>query len=165
MSARRGLVRAATAVALAAVAGCDDGVAAPDSTDRDAAVYEAVLREVALPATGAAADEVPTIFVAAAGPDAISAQVQADVAKAMVDEADLVFTDDVDDAFTDDEPDRPVRDDALLVTLGPVEGTGPTVEVPAALSHSEQDTSTMTVTVTEQPDGATWWVTAVTPVS
>lgn len=155
---------AGVAVALLAGVGCDNGVGAPESTGRDAAVYEAVLREVVLPATGVVADAVPRIYVAPAGPNTISAQVQANLAKAMVDDADLVFTDDIDDAFTDD-PNRPVRDDALLVSLGPVEATGSPVEVLTALYRFAQDTSAMTVTVTEQPDGVAWRVTKVTPVS
>lgn len=137
---------------LAVLAGCgsDD---APETelgaTEWKASVYESVLRDVALgPARRSMpGTEKPVLYLATADGSGISVEVQALVAKAMKDVADLQFADDVSDIVLEDEPGSPVKDDGLLVTVSPLPDQSDRVELTLRLYFSQFDDTTVEATM------------------
>jgi hypothetical protein len=137
---------------LVAVAGCssdDSPKAELGPTEWKASVYETVLRDVALgPAHRSMPEtEKPVLYLATADGSGIGVEVQALVAKATKDEADLQFADDVNDIVLDDEPGSPVKDDGLLVTVSPLPDQSDHVELTVRLYFSEFDDTTVEVTM------------------
>ena len=64
--------------------------------------------------------QLPVIFVVAGDGATLDVGVQADVAKATVDTAIVRFADDIDDTFDPDLVDEPVRDEGVLLLVGPL---------------------------------------------
>lgn len=71
----------------------------------------------------------PVIYIASADGDTIDVGVQADVAESTVDIATVRFTDDKADAFDGDLDDQPVREDGVMLLVGPMPDPGPDVLV------------------------------------
>jgi hypothetical protein len=121
-------------VALAVGAfGCT-GDEAPASDDIDpAAAYTALVEWQAGEQEPVVDDNgeirLPVIYIASADGDTIDVGVQADVAEATVDIATVRFTDDKADAFDADLDDEPVREDGVMLLVGPMPEPGPNVLV------------------------------------
>ena len=73
--------------------------------------------------------QLPVIFVVADDGATLDVGVQADVARATVDMATVRFADDIDDTFDPDVVDEPVRDEGVLLLVGPVPDPSRTITV------------------------------------
>jgi hypothetical protein len=160
-AARTAVARVACA-AVAAVAfavgaagcGSDD---APASSEIDpAAAYTAIVewqageQEPVIDANGDV--QLPVIYVASADGETIDVGVQADVAKATVDIATVRFTDDKADAFDDDVGDQPVRENGVMLLVGPMPEPGPNVLVDVTRYSSADRSEPFQLKIT-QPTG------------
>lgn len=158
-------VRARTAVALAlAVAalvssGCgDDDTAAPteqDPVDRQVDIYAEVLRAVVVDADPAFAEAGPPVVYVAArgGEEPINVDVQAGVVVELEEWTTIRFVDTVEEAVDVDAEGAPVRDDGVLVGLGPVPEEGRIVDVYADRYEGPDRTVVFEVTVRRTSDG------------
>jgi hypothetical protein len=129
-----------------------------------ASVFEAVLREVALPAAHDSMPdtEKPIVYLATADGSGISVEVQAIVARDLKDEADLRIEDDIADVVLEDEDLKPVRDDGLLVRVTPLPEDQPNqVELSVVLYVNEFDEDTIDVAMSRTD--ADWSVTTSIP--
>jgi hypothetical protein len=146
---------AVVALGIAASAcGSDD---APDSSDVDpAAAYAAIVewqageQEPIIDDNGEV--QLPVIYVAAADGDTIDVGVQADVAESTVDIATVRFTDDKGDAFDGDLDDQPVREDGVMLLVGPMPDPGPSVLVDVTRYSSVDRSEPFQLKIT-QPSG------------
>jgi len=123
--------RGASVVALVILVAC--GSASPSSGQaRAAAVYSAVIEWVVGPV---APDETPTVYVLPRDGHQLSLEVQTEVINALAPLAKLRFIDEQDEALVDDDeaPDGAgpplVRDEGILLRLGPVPERGNRVRV------------------------------------
>lgn len=89
--------------------------------------WQAEEQEPVLDASGEA--QLPVIFVVADGGATIDIGVQADVAAATVDWATVSFADDVADTFDPRLDGGPVRNDGVMLLIGPMPVPARTVEV------------------------------------
>ncbi len=85
--------------------------------------------------------ELPVIYVAAADGETIDVGVQASVAEATVEVADVRFADDSSEAFDDGIDGAPVIDDGSLLLVGAMPEPEPTIEV-EVLRYVAAETST-----------------------
>jgi hypothetical protein len=130
--------------------------------ERSVGVYEATLREVVLVELPASPDDdLPVVYAMGADGEPIGAQVQAEVAKRLKDEAEVRFTDRRDDVVDVDETAEPVVDAEVLVMLGPVAEAGAEVDLDVVLYRSLDDERALVVGLAEQ--AAAWSVVSVTP--
>lgn len=160
---------AAACLGLAVLAGatvtaCDDGSAAepPTSVDRTSESYEQLIRWALghrPPLEPLGEGDRPVVYVVSAA-DAIGVDVQADVAKALDDDADIRFADARDEAINDDGELMPVRDNGLLVTIQAQEQTvDDTFELDVDLYQDADHQSRHHIVLAESVNG-TWDVTA-----
>jgi hypothetical protein len=157
--------------ALATVGSCgggdDDQVT---SAERDAGVYEVVLRDLVLADLPPSADEDPLPVVYILGPDgtSIPADIQVSVVKPLKDEAEIRFVDAREDAVLAEAPEgddreKPVRDDGVLVTFGALPETGSTIEVEVDIYGSAEDDRAYDVTLAGGP--SRWMIRSAAPVA
>jgi hypothetical protein len=138
-------VGAVVLVALAVV-GCDG--AKKDEWSRDAQVYVATIRDVL--AAEPPRDEtapLPVVYVVGVGEEKIAAGVQADVAQALDEDAEIRFADKREEALLEDQEDVPVRDEGVLVAVGAVPPDVNPVEVRVEIYRSEVDWSKVVLTI------------------
>jgi hypothetical protein len=149
-------VGAVVLVALA-VAGCDG--TKKDESSRDAQVYVATIRDVlaAEPPRDPAAP-LPVVFVVGVGEEKIAAGVQADVTKALDEDAEIRFADKREEALLEDQDDVPVRDNGVLVAVGAVPPDVDPVAVHVEIYRSELDSSKVVLTIGTQ--SSQWTVTS-----
>jgi hypothetical protein len=149
-------VGAVVLVALA-VAGCDG--TKKDESSRDAQVYVATIRDVlaAEPPRDPAAP-LPVVFVVGVGEEKIAAGVQADVTKALDEDAEIRFADRREEALLEDQDDVPVRDNGVLVAVGAVPPDVDPVAVHVEIYRSELDSSKVVLTIGTQ--SSQWTVTS-----
>jgi hypothetical protein len=149
-------VGAVVLVALA-VAGCDG--TKKDESSRDAQVYVATIRDVlaAEPPRDPAAP-LPVVFVVGVGEEKIAAGVQADVTKALDEDAEIRFADKREEALLEDQEDVPVRDNGVLVAVGAVPPDVDPVAVHVEIYRSELDSSKVVLTIGTQ--SSQWTVTS-----
>jgi hypothetical protein len=121
------------ALAMAAAGGCSNGddassdvVGSADAITA-AVAWQADEQEPVLDDDGEA--QLPVIFVVADDGATIDVGVQADVAASTVDWATVRFADDVADTFAPDLDGEPVRDDGVLLLLGPMAEPARSVEI------------------------------------
>ena len=140
-----------------AVAGCDGTT--KDESSRDAQVYVATIREVlaAEPPRDPAAP-LPVVFVVGVGEEKIAASVQADVTKALDEDAEIRFADKREEALLEDQDDVPVRDNGVLVAVGAVPPDVDPVAVHVEIYRSELDSSKVVLTIGTQ--SSQWTVTS-----
>jgi len=95
---------------------CDDQATAPPPA---AQVVEAIVLDVAhdLPVDPERPEALPVVYVVSGSDEPFSAQVQARVASAVVDEVDVRFADERDESMHLDQPGSPVRDEGALVLI------------------------------------------------
>jgi hypothetical protein len=115
------------------VAACDNG--ADESSDvvgsadaiTAAVAWQAGEQEPVVDADGEA--QLPVVFVVADGGATIDVGVQADVAADTVDWATVRFADDAADTFDPDVEGEPVRDDGVLLLIGPMPEPARSIEL------------------------------------
>jgi hypothetical protein len=141
-------VRSPGAVVLAALvlAGCSGP--SKEEASRDAQVYVATIRDVLReqPAPESE-DALPVVYVVGVGEKKIAAKVQAEVAAALDDDAEIRFADVRSEAVLEDQDGEPVRDEGVLLALGPVAPDKDPVRVAVEVYRSAADSSKRVVTV------------------
>jgi hypothetical protein len=154
-------VGAVVLVALA-VAGCDG--TKTDESSRVAQVYVATIRDVlaAEPPRDPAA-KLPVVYVVGVGEEKIAATVQADVAQALDEDAEIRFADKREEALLEDQEDVPVRDEGVLLAIDAVPPDDDPVDVHVEIYRSEVDSSKVVLTVGMR--SSQWTVTSESVVS
>lgn len=162
---RRSLVAAVVALAAcgSVLVACtdDEPSAGQDPTERLVAIYAATITEVATD-TGALPDaddeDAPQVMVfLQTHEDAqINADVQVGVVSGLEDWANVRFIDEVDEALSEDDEGTTVRDDGILIGLGPVSDGEVTADLVADRWVSDDETYVYDVAVRRQ--GGEWMV-------
>jgi hypothetical protein len=99
--------------------------------------------------------QLPVIFVVADDGATIDVGVQADVAAQSVDWATVRFADDVTDTFDPDLDGEPVRDDGVLLVIGPMPDPARSVELDLVRYTSVDGAEAFTLEVTAEVHTAT----------
>ncbi len=150
--ARSAQLVAAALLAAFVVAACDgdDTVTsgAVGSADAITAVvaWQAGGREPVLDDNGD--ERIPVIFVVAVDGAAIDVGVQADVAAATADWATVRFADDVADTFDADVEGEPVRDDGVMLLVGPMPQPARSIELELVRYYAADDGEPFTLEIT-----------------
>ena len=91
-------------------------------------------------------DVLPVVFVVGVGETKIPADVQAEVAVELDDDAEIRFADKREEAMLEDEEHAPVRDHGLLIAVGELPGgddeRSDTAIIDVEVYRSDQDSST-----------------------
>jgi hypothetical protein len=140
-----------------AVAGCDGS--SKDEASRDAQVYVATIRDVlAEQAPADRPDVLPVVYVVGVGEKRITAVVQAEVAAALDDDAEIRFADKREEALDTGKEHAPVRDQGVLVAVGEVPPDTNPVDVHVEIYRSDDDWSKLVLTIGRQ--SSQWTVTS-----
>ena len=141
---RRTLVLTATvAVVLTA---CASG--GSNTSDRPAAIYSAVIREVLVDTSHPKISSDTNVFVVAARERSpITLEVQADIVAELHELATIRFVDHRVEATDDSKPNRPVKNNGLLITLGKIPSAANTVTVNAGRYLNTTNTTAYRVTL------------------
>ena len=99
-------------------------------------------------------EQLPVIYVVAADGETIDVGVQADVAAATVDIADVRFADESAEAFNDGVDGEPVIADGVMLLVGALPDPAPTIDVEVLRYHSVETSSPFTLQITAD-DAAT----------
>jgi len=131
-------VRAFVVAAILAVAGCSSGDG-DDPDLRTAGVFRAAFGWVIETRSpmATADDEEPVLYIVSGDAISIPTNVQVAVVDQMRDEATLRFTDSRDDALDTDTPGEPVKENGLLVTVGPVADEGSPIDMEIKVYRDE----------------------------
>ncbi len=151
--ARRAVgVLAATMVVGGSLLACGDGGSTgpvPTGAEREAAILEAVVREVGIGDPPAEGEPLPVVYVVGAEDGSIDIGVQAGVAQAVIDVAELRFADSRSEVIDDAVESLPVRDDGVLLAVGEISDERPrSADVPVERYHSLEDTVDLVVSIT-----------------
>jgi hypothetical protein len=139
--------RAPGVAVLAAIVMVGCGGPSKEEASRDAQVYVATIRDVLQQQpTPHVEDALPVVFIVGLE-KRIAAKVQAEVAAALDDEAEIRFADERSEVVLEHEEDEPVRDDGVLVLIGPVTTGKDPVRVDVEVYRSTVDSSKRVVTV------------------
>jgi hypothetical protein len=92
-------------------------------------------------------EQLPVIFVAADAGATIDVGVQAEVAAATVDWATVRFADDTADTFDPDLDGEPVRDDGVLLLIGPMPDPAQMIELDLVRYRSVDDSEAITLEI------------------
>lgn len=154
------LVLLAAPVALLA---CGDDAPEIDATAREADAWVQVLRTVGLAGAPPPADDeaLPVLFAMELDGGLVPPGVQVEVVNALKDEADVRFLDEREGAIADDEPGEPVKDDGVLVAVGPVPESGGQAEIDVERYRAAADRAEFVVVLTG--GDPTWVVSSVDP--
>lgn len=143
------------------VAGCDGS--GGEAASRDAQVYVAAIREVLADEPAPEdPDVLPIVYVVGVGETAIPADVQAEVAVELDDDADIRFADRRSEAVLEDEDLVPVRDEGVLVAVGELQPETDPVTVTVEVYRSEDDWSKVVFTIARR--SSHWAVTSSSTV-
>ena len=114
-----------------------------DELSREAQVYAATIREVVRhqPPPPDDPDALPVVYVVAVGETTIPADVQAEVASELRDEAEVQFADERDEAVDEDVEDAPVLDNGVLIAVGELSPDADRVSMEVEVYRSERDVS------------------------
>lgn len=150
-------------VALVALGGCSTA-SGGDRDVRTAGIYEAALRWALMEERLRPTEDgdLPVVYVVASDGDPAPPEVQVEVVKNLMDDANLRFTDLRDDALHPDEEGRPVKDEGLLVLVGMVPEEGLLVDIAVSLYRSEEENRPFLLRLAGS--GARWNVTDAEPV-
>jgi hypothetical protein len=144
-------------LATAGAAGCAGS--GEDEESRAAQVYVAAIRDVISDQPPPPdPDDPPVVYVVALGEHEIGADVQAEVASELHDDADVRFADERSEAVLEDEDGVPVRDHGVLVGVSEVPGEGDPVAVEVEVYRSDADRSMRVLTV--ERTSSQWTVTS-----
>ena len=160
---RSRIVGLALVVALSGAFGAGCGGSAEDGVSRDAQIYVAAIREVlAAQPPPTDPDVLPVVYVVGVGETKIPADVQAEVAVELDDDADIRFADARDEAMLEDEEHAPVRDQGVLVAVGELPGGDDehmdTALIDVEVYRSDQDSSSVVLTMSRR--SSHWAVTS-----
>jgi hypothetical protein len=92
-------------------------------------------------------EQLPVIYVVAADGETIDVGVQADVAAATVDVADVRFADESAEAFDDGVDSQPVIADGVMLLVGALPEPAPTIDVELLRYHSVESSSPFTLQI------------------
>ena len=92
-------------------------------------------------------ERLPVIYVVAADGETIDVGVQADVAAATVDIADVRFADESADAFDDGVDGEPVIADGVMLLIGALPDPAPIVDVDVLRYHTVESSSPFTLQI------------------
>jgi hypothetical protein len=156
--------------ALAAVGSCGGNGDQVSSAERDAGVYEVVLRDLVLADLPPKAedDPLPVVYVFGADGTTVPVDIQVNVVKMLNDEAEIRFVDAREDAVLEEAPEgddreEPVRDDGVLVTFGALPETGSTIVVEVDIYSSVGDERAYEVTLAGGP--SRWQIRSAAPIA
>jgi hypothetical protein len=153
------------AAALGAIvgAGCDGS--REEGVSRDAQVYVATIRDILAEQPPPAEPEVlPVVYVVGVGETKIPADIQAQVAVELDDDADIRFADQRSEAMLADEEHAPVRGGGVLLALGELAPDADPVNLDVEVYRSEEDWSKVVLTVERESSQWTVTSTSVLPV-
>lgn len=145
------------------VSACGES-ANPDSAERSATIYGAVIEDLAddVVGSGTENEDLPIVFVEALNPDGIELEVQVEVIASLAEIYDVRFIDDIDEAVDVDLDHRPVREGSALVGLGAIVVDG-TADVRGEV-YSQTD-QVLAFRYSLRPVGDGTWAIAGTPES
>lgn len=145
-------------VALGSVvgAGCDGS--GGGEVSRDAQVYVATIREVLAEQPQPDPDVLPVVYIVGVGETKIPADVQAEVAVELDDDADIRFADKRDEAVLENEDHVPVRDHGVLIAVGELPPDVDPVNLDVEVYRSDQDSSKVVLTIAR--GSSRWTVTS-----
>lgn len=133
-------------IAAVTAAGCANGSASRD--DRDTEIYDTALEWLLDHAdVEAVGDDVPLVYVEHLGADSIALGVQVELIDRFATEAELRFVDARTEAVDESAPDAAVRDQRVLIGLGPVSDDD---EVRAEIYRSEVEVSAFRLELSER---------------
>ncbi len=135
--------------------GCTSDDPGPPAVDEEGA-YTAIVRwaasTVSPPVEG---DDRPVVYVMSLDGGTIEPGVQAEVARATVDDIDVRFADEREQAIDLDDPAEPVHDDGVLLLVGPLPDPAATVEVDVDVYFSAERTDPYRLILSASESGAT----------
>jgi len=137
-----------------ALASCDDNEAASGEVGPADAITAAVAWQAGEQEPVVAADDeiqLPVIYVVADAGTTIDVGVQADVAESTVDWATVRFADDIADTFDPDLEGDPVRDDGVMLLVGPIPDPARSIELSLVRYTSLDDGEPVVVTIVSEP--------------
>ncbi len=147
-------------IALSAVSvGCGDSDPSPTGEVDQSGAYTAIVewqageQEPVLNDDGTV--KLPIIYVVAANGETIDVGVQASVAAATVDVADVRFADESSEAFNDGLDGTPVIDDGVMLLVGAIPEPAPTIDVDLLRYLSADTSSAFALKITADDTGAT----------
>ena len=156
---RSRVARVVLALTLGGAVGAGCGGSGDDEASRDAQVYVATIRDVLDDQPPPDDAEVlPVVYVVAVGEKAIPADVQAEVAVELDEQAEIRFADQREEAVLEDEEHLPVRDQGVLVAFGVVPPESDPVDLVVEIYRSDDDWSKVVVTVARR--SSQWTVTS-----
>jgi hypothetical protein len=121
----------------------------PVGEEREAAILEAVVREVGLGDPPAEGEPLPVVYVVGADDVTFDIGVQAGVAQAFTDLAELRFADSRTEVVDEADESLPVRDGGVLLAVGPIPAEGRrSADVPVERYQSLEDHVDLVVSVT-----------------
>lgn len=153
-----------TAIGAVLGAGCDGS--SGEDVSRAAQVYVATIRDVlADQPPPEDPDVLPVVYVVGVGERDIPADVQAEVAAELDDDAEIRFADERSEALLEDEDDAPVRDHGLLIAVGELADDVDPVELAVEVYRSDDDWSKAVLTVGRRSSQWTVTSSSVVPVT
>jgi hypothetical protein len=144
-----------------AAGGCDGS--GDDGASRDAQMYVATIRVVLAEEPPPQPDVLPVVYVVGVGETKIPADVQADVAVDLDDDADIRFADKRAEAIIEDEAHAPVRDDGVLLAVGDLPADARPMLLEVEVYRSDQDSSKVVFTIGRR--SSQWTVTSSSVLS
>lgn len=158
------LVLLAAVVALLGVSSGCTSDAAPNPVIGAADAYVAiVVWQIGQQGPPSTAANLPVIYLAASNGKSIDAGVQAKVAKQTVDRAKVRFADTVEDATDTKVDGAPVRDDAVLLIVDPLDDPARSqIQLPVTVYRSTTDSARYRLTLVAADAGVS--VTAAQPM-
>jgi hypothetical protein len=148
------VVGAAAVLGMFALASCDDDETADDVVGPADAInavvaWQAGEQEPVIDDDGEV--QLPVIYVVADVGSAIDVGVQADVAESTVDWATVRFADDIADTFDPDLEGEPVRDDGVMLLVGPIPEPAPSIELTVVRYSAVDDGEPFVVEIVSEP--------------
>lgn len=148
------LVGAIALLGAFALASCDDGetpagVVGPADAITAVVAWQAGEQEPVIADDGEV--QLPVIYVVADAGTTIDVGVQADVAESTVDWATVRFADDIADTFDPDLEGQPVRDDGVMLLVGPIPEPARSIEFPLVRYTAVDDGEPLVVEIVSEP--------------
>jgi hypothetical protein len=148
------VVGAAAVVGMFALASCDDDETASDVVGPADAITAVVAWQAGEqePVMGDDGEvQLPVIYVVADAGATMDVGVQADVAESTVDWATVRFADDIADTFDPDLEGEPVRDDGVMLLVGPIPEPAPSIELTVVRYTTVDDGEPFVVEIVSEP--------------
>lgn len=134
---------------------CADEPSNGDANVTPAAAYVAIVEWQVSEQEPVVADDgevvAPVVFVAADDGSTIDVGVQAEVAEATTDWATVRFADQPSEAFNPNLEGQPVRDNGVMLLVGPLPDAAPSIEVGVVRYVAADDSESFVVQITATP--------------